>query len=593
MWPLALAVVLAVAYGVAEVAVGLSDIPRGTSVAGVDVSGRSVADAAALIEARATKIHTPLRVTVAGGPERSFDPVVAGLGVDAVASARRVAGRPWSPAGILAALTGRRDVAPVVSIDDAKLTAAVSKLASSVQSPFREGGVLISSDGVPVGVQPSAGKQLDVAAAIAKIRAAYLSSNGPIDLPLTDRQPTISSAEVQRTLTEVAQPAVAGPVTVTAGEKKVIVPALAIAGALQFRPQGGHLVPFLDGEKLAAAVRTPLATLTSAAKDAKIVLKDGKPTIIPAVVGHEATPEALAGAVLSVLTDAQPRAAELTIGLVQPALTTAGAQALGIKEVVGEFTTHHPCCAARVTNIHTIADIVSGTVILPGKTFDLNGIVGQRDTARGFVSAPMIMGEIFTESVGGGVSQFATTTFNAAFFAGFPIPEYQTHSYYISRYPAGREATVSWPKPDLKWVNDSPYGALVTTSYTGTSVTVTIWSTKRYDITSESSNWYNFTTRTDTVYNTRPDCEAASGERGFQIDVWRVFKQGGVEVRRQKFHTRYLSEPVIICGPKPKPTPTPTPTKTPTSTATPTTTPTRTPTPSKAAAPTKTIAGLR
>jgi vancomycin resistance protein YoaR len=238
-----------------------------------------------------------------------------------------------------------------------------------------------------------------------------------------------------------------------------------------------------------------------------------------------------------------------------------------------------------VRNIHTIADIVSGTVILPGKTFDLNGIVGERDTARGFVSAPMIEGQIFTESVGGGVSQFATTTFNAAFFAGYPIAEYQTHSYYISRYPAGREATVSWPKPDLKWVNDSRYGALVTTSYTGTSVTVTIWSTKRYDVTSESSNRYNFTTRTDTVYNTRSDCEPATGEQGFDIDVWRVFKQGGVEIKRQKFHTRYLSEPVIVCGPKPTPKPTPTPTKTPT--------PTGTPTPAKPPTPTKTAAAAR
>jgi hypothetical protein len=93
---------------------------------------------------------------------------------------------------------------------------------------------------------------------------------------------------------------------------------------------------------------------------------------------------------------------------------------------------------------------------------------------------------------------------------------------------------------------------------------VTIWSTKRYDVTSESSNRYNITARADKVYNTRSDCEPASGEQGFDIDVWRVVKRGGVEVKRQKFHTRYLPEPVIICGPRPTPT-----VKTPTSTASP------------------------
>ena len=54
------------------------------------------------------------------------------------------------------------------------------------------------------------------------------------------------------------------------------------------------------------------------------------------------------------------------------------------------------------------------------------------------------------EAVGGGISQFATTLFNAAFFAGLDIPEYQSHSIYITRYPYGREATLSYPAPDLE-----------------------------------------------------------------------------------------------------------------------------------------------
>jgi hypothetical protein len=37
------------------------------------------------------------------------------------------------------------------------------------------------------------------------------------------------------------------------------------------------------------------------------------------------------------------------------------------------------------------------------------------------------------------------------------------------------------------------------------------------------------------------------GAEGFQIDVWRVFKQNGKEVRRQKFHTTYAAEPHVTC----------------------------------------------
>jgi vancomycin resistance protein YoaR len=222
--------------------------------------------------------------------------------------------------------------------------------------------------------------------------------------------------------------------------------------------------------------------------------------------------------------------------------------------MVSTFTTHHPCCAARVTNIHTIANIVNGAIVMPGATFSLNKFVGQRDTKRGFVEAPEIQDGLFEDSVGGGVSQFATTLYNAVFFAGLKDITHTPHSYYISRYPAGREATVSWPSPNLIFQNDEPTAIIITTSYTGTSLTVTFWGTKYYDVTSTSSARYAPTT-TGTVYNPRPDCEASTGEAGFQIDVTQTLSQNGVVVQVNHLHTKYDPEPIIICGPSPSPTP--------------------------------------
>ncbi|MDQ1727289.1 MAG: hypothetical protein QOK14_1334 [Frankiaceae bacterium] len=546
---------------------GLHDIPRGTSVAGVDVSGRTIADAARLIAVGGDQVRRPLVLQLPGGQEEQLDPAAAGLGIDAQASARRAASRPWSPWGIASALTGHRSFDPVISVDDAKLEAAVTKIGAGIQSEFREGDIVFNGT-APMAVAPQSGQQLAAADAVARIRGAYLVSAAPIPLPFTTSDPTLTPDEVQRALTEVAQPAVAADVTVRAGAATVVVSPSAIAAALSFAPKAGYLEPFLDGAKLLASLGSTVSGFSATPKDARFTVVNGKPVIIPSVTGRELTAEALATAVRSVLTAPAPRTAQLLLSAVEPAFTTAQATALGIKEKVGEFTTYHPCCAARVTNIHTIADIVSGTIVLPGKAFDLNGVVGERDVARGFVSAPMIDHGVFVESVGGGVSQFATTTYNAAFFGGFPIPEHQTHSYYISRYPAGREATVSWPKPDLRWVNDSKYGAMVTASYTGTSLTVTIWSTKRFDVQSISSPRYRPTTAPAIVYNTRPGCESAQGGPGFDIDVTRVFSSGGQELRRETIHTRYLPEPVIVCGPKPAPKPTATPTPTPTPTPT-------------------------
>jgi vancomycin resistance protein YoaR len=175
---------------------------------------------------------------------------------------------------------------------------------------------------------------------------------------------------------------------------------------------------------------------------------------------------------------------------------------------VAEFTTPHPCCAPRVTNIHRIADMVRGTLVGPGETFSLNGITGPRTAAKGFVSAPAIIDGEYVDDVGGGVSQFATTAFNAAFFAGVDITEYQMHSEYISRYPYAREATVFYPGVDLKFRNDTPYGIVVWPTYTGTSVTVQLWSTPyaRGEQTgqSQSSGCGSVTTTRTITYPDRP-----------------------------------------------------------------------------------------
>jgi vancomycin resistance protein YoaR len=80
--------------------------------------------------------------------------------------------------------------------------------------------------------------------------------------------------------------------------------------------------------------------------------------------------------------------------------------------------------------------------------------------------------------VGGGISQFATTLFNAAFFGGLDFDTYQAHSIYITRYPYGREATLSFPSPDLIIRNTTPHPVYIWTEYTDTSITVSLWSTR-------------------------------------------------------------------------------------------------------------------
>jgi vancomycin resistance protein YoaR len=202
-----------------------------------------------------------------------------------------------------------------------------------------------------------------------------------------------------------------------------------------------------------------------------------------------------------------------------PALTTETAQAFGIVQEVGQPdafgpTTRHEAGQPRVTNIHRIADIIRGVIIKPGETFSVNTYVGERTVDKGFVDAPVIYEGEFTSDVGGGVSQFATTFFNAALFAGLDFGEYQSHSIQIGRYPAGHEATISYPHPDLQIENTTPYGILVWPTYTDSSITVHLYSTHYVDVslgapsTSAAGNCTRWTTpRTRTYVDGRVESD--------------------------------------------------------------------------------------
>jgi hypothetical protein len=162
--------------------------------------------------------------------------------------------------------------------------------------------------------------------------------------------------------------------------------------------------------------------------------------------------------------------------------TLAWADGSLITEPVAEFTTNHPCCESRVTNIQTMADFMRGKYLLPGETLSINDYVGPRTPDKGYVSAGAIRGGHMIEELGGGVSQFITTLFNAAFYGGLDLDEYQSHSIYFSRYPYGREATLSIPGPDLVITNSTDHPVLIWPTYDDTSITVTLYSTKNVTV---------------------------------------------------------------------------------------------------------------
>ncbi|MGF1617630.1 MAG: VanW family protein [Acidimicrobiia bacterium] len=287
------------------------------------------------------------------------------------------------------------------------------------------------------------------------------------------------AASVADRLNELTQ---SGARLIIDGDIRQMAPA-ALRRHLTVSIEGNEMVPVFDHPGLQAEIEAtypgPIGDAVSPSfevdGEAVAVLAPGKPAEIccSANTAQKLGDAILAGAsgpfVLTTRPDDDPT-------------RTAWYDGSLIVERVSSFTTPHSCCENRVINIQRMADLVRGFYLVPGQVISLNEHVGPRTAEKGFVPAGAIRSGHLVPEIGGGVSQFATTIFNAAYFAGLDFVQYQAHSLYFSRYPFGREATISNPAPDLVFENTTDYPVLIWTSYTPSSITVSMYSTKNIEV---------------------------------------------------------------------------------------------------------------
>ncbi|MBK3638796.1 VanW family protein, partial [Streptomyces sp. MBT97] len=266
--------------------------------------------------------------------------------------------------------------------------------------------------------------------------------------------------------------------------------------------------------------------------------------------GLRITDKALGKAVLPLLTrSGGARTGEVAVERTRPEVTRESAPRLGLKERMSSFTVHFERAAYRTKNIGRAAHLIDGSVVLPGETWSFNRTVGQRTEANGFGEGIMILGGEFTKAPGGGVSTMATTMYNAMFFAGVRPVEHGAHSFYIERYPEGREATVAWGSLDLKFANDSGHALYVRARATDTSVTVDFLGTRKYDEVRSVTGPRTRVTQPRHKVGTGEQCVPQTPLEGFDVTVQRVFYDGGREVRREPFRTHYTPRDEITCEP--------------------------------------------
>jgi vancomycin resistance protein YoaR len=405
----------------------------------------------------------------------SFDVTAGEVGatVDIDATARRALteGKDGSWAHQLAWFFARpfrsRDLPPLVRFDEAKLEAKlVGMERSALGAPEVEGS--LAFDGRVAPTYPKEGLAIAREGAKSVLRESFFVRNGVrLLLPVTAKTPRLTKAEVDAALAEATR-SVGTPVALKGdGEQELAWNEQDLGHALRTQIAGTppKLDVFFDREALREVIARGRATLERPARDATFNV-DAKRAValVPSELGVRLDDDVILDRVIQLtkLPGREERQGQLVFRQdVAPKLTTEQAEALHVKGLVSSYRTPFPCCEARVKNIERMAALVNGSIVQPGEQFSINARSGPRTAANGFVGGPTIVEGEMEMTIGGGVSQFATTIFNAAFDGGYEIIQRQAHTYWFPRYPEGHDATLGYPLPDLIFRNDSEAGIFV------------------------------------------------------------------------------------------------------------------------------------
>lgn len=551
MWTGLIIVIVAGLYVAGQWAVA-DRTPSNASVAGVPIGGLSAPDAIqALEDGLKAPAAEPIAVQ-AGEQAGVLDPKAAGLSIDAEATVNHLTGFSLAPDHLWNSLFGGGQESPTILVDDEAFAAQLETLAENLAVAPTDGNVVFA-EGEAQLVDAEDGHVIEQEGAREEIVSNWLLTADVIDLPVEAEAPEITQAKTEAKFSEAKQ-FISGPVSVSIAGQIAELPVKTLSAAATYEVKDSDLELVLDADAIEEAVRSRTKDLESTPTNAKITFKDGKPAITGGKNGAELDGAVLVQKVHETAVSKGDRTAEVELKKVKPKHTKKSMEELGVKKVVGEFTT--PLGASNAERVHNLtfgAKKVTGTLILPGETWSLTDTLSPITVAGGYYSAGIVNNGVLTEGVGGGLSQMATTSYNLGFLMGLEDVEHRAHSYWFSRYPEGREATIFLGSIDMKFKNDTPYGILLQSYVKDNQLTVRGWSSPHYRVESSTSGRSNVT-QPKTTYNTDSNCiSQGTGSPGFAVTVTRKVYLEDELIRDEAQSWQYRAQDAIVCRAKPKP----------------------------------------
>jgi vancomycin resistance protein YoaR len=553
-----------------------------TSVAGIDVSQQtrdevatSIADLVAEREAVTASFDFEDETYTVTAEDVGYD-----VDEDAMVDAAVARGRQGSPfvdvRERIRSLRGHAADVPIMQgLHPDAAADWVAAVAADIDREEFPGEITIASD-LTVAIEPPIGSAAVQQEQTVELLSTAMLHEGArdVDLPVETTDAPVTEADINAAAAQVER-AIEAPVTLVRGDTSLVLEPEDLAGLLEVEVTG-DAASGLTHELVVppAAVVSELAEVGSerfdrSPVDARFTARRTPPTTlddlgsvsfspVPANIGIEPSRDGarfdpdLTAAQLTEMLRAGQRDADIDLEVISPDLTTAEAEDFRPTHLVGTFTSSYPEGEPRALNVQRLADAVDHAVMLPGEQFSIQELSGPRSCDQGYLPAGTIVDGELVDTCGGGVSQFGTTTFNAVFFSGFPLDEWQAHSWYLSRYPMGREATLYYPYLDVKFTNTSDGAVLVKTAHTADSVTVSIYAQPIASrVTAQHGQPIDrrgFDTEVRTASDLGPGEERVlqAGSEGFRVEVVRVLEWTNGETSRQSLWTLYQPQTRLV-----------------------------------------------
>jgi len=409
---------------------------------------------------------------------------------------------------------GKVDLPAVASFDESKLASVLKTINDTIGVAMVNSDLAFDGQGIASVASGQAGLQVNVHQFSGLASDILLGqSTQPFTVPMQIVPVDISDQDAQKVATQV-NTTLADPVTVAYDDHSWSLDASVLGGWITTSVEGTGsakaLVAQIDPVKAYDGIQQLMGDVGfGSAQNAQIDVSSGTPVIVGGVAGDGPDIKSAVDGLQGILfgDSTENRQVTCDTATVEPAVTAADIANLGIVELIASYKLDYGTKSGsdREFNIERCLDKLNGSLIAPGQDWNWNDVVGRCDDTTGYKDAGAIDGNNqVVQEPGGGICNVATCVFNAAYEAGLPILERANHSIYLSNYPLGRDAAVSWPSPTLSFANDTDSYIYVTASYDGSKMTISIWGTSPHrTVESKTSDWSNLLDGGKSITNYR------------------------------------------------------------------------------------------